>query len=69
MLPKGANSNMCFLSLKQIYDYMDHIAAEHPDVATVFSLGKTWEGRDIKALQLTRDGGEDTKPIVFVDAG
>ncbi|XP_070001571.1 carboxypeptidase B isoform X1 [Penaeus vannamei] len=56
-------------TLEEIYDYMDHIASEHPDVATVFSLGKTWEGRDIKALRLTRDGDEDTKPIVFLDAG
>ena len=32
---------------------MDGVATEHPDVASVISIGKSYEGRDTRLLKVT----------------
>ena len=31
---------------------MDGVATEHPDVASVISIGKSYEGRDMRLLKV-----------------
>ena len=35
-----------------IESMMDKMAAEFPDMIKISSIGKTWEGRDIRVLEL-----------------
>lgn len=46
---------------------MKNIAEEHSDIAETFSIGKSYEDRDLMGLKIS-SGGED-KPIVVIDAG
>jgi murein tripeptide amidase MpaA len=51
-------------------DLLHRWAGEHPNLLTIESIGKTFEGRDIWALTLTDQstGAHDTKPAYYVDA-
>lgn len=46
--------------------YLDEIAASYPSIAKVQTLGKSFEGREMKAIKLSSGSG---KPAVFVDGG
>jgi len=50
-----------------IQTYLDEVAAAHPAVATVFSYGTSFEGRDLKCIRLNRGGTR--KPLIFLDSG
>ncbi|MEM3445158.1 MAG: M14 family metallopeptidase [Thermoplasmata archaeon] len=47
-----------------------NLSAQHPDIMKVISIGKTWEGRDIWAVKLSKDvDTEDPdKPEILFDA-
>ncbi len=51
-------------------DLLHRWVAEHPTIATIASMGKSYEGRDIWQLTITNQatGAHDTKPAYFVDA-
>tara|TARA_B110000305_G_C19341106_1_gene589191 strand:- start:739 stop:885 length:147 start_codon:yes stop_codon:yes gene_type:complete len=40
------------LLLSDIESMMDQMAAEFPDMIKISTIGKTWEGRDIRVLEL-----------------
>lgn len=46
---------------------MNEIAATYPDIATVSSIGNTYEGRPISMLTISTGG--TGKPAILVDAG
>lgn len=46
---------------------MSTVAAAHPDIATVSSIGKSYEGRDISMIKISTGGSG--KPTILVDAG
>jgi predicted deacylase len=54
-------------SHKQINEFIDELAATHPAFVKTASLGKSYEGRDIRVIQITKAGAG--KPNVFVEAG
>ena len=45
-------------------------AAEYPDLCTLASIGKSYEGREIWAVTLTnsKTGSHETKPAMYIDA-
>lgn len=43
----------------EMADELDHIVADHPGIATKFSLGQSYEGRPIWALKISDDVGRD----------
>jgi carboxypeptidase T len=49
---------------------IDGVVAAHPDIAQKFSIGRSYEGRDIWAVKLTQnvDGPTDGKPEVMINA-
>ncbi|KAF9810689.1 hypothetical protein SFRURICE_021142 [Spodoptera frugiperda] len=53
----------------QVNAYMDRIALQHPDLATVVTAGKSFEGRDIKYIKISTSNFEDSsKPIYMLTA-
>ena len=59
-----------YLSYAEITDALHDIAAAHPDLVQVHSLGKSYEGRDIWLATVTRfsTGPAEEKPAFWVDA-
>ena len=49
---------------------IDSLVAAHPDIAAKFSIGQSYEGRDIWGIKLTSNVGGSTKgkPEVFINA-
>lgn len=48
---------------------IDSLVAAHPNIAAKFSMGKSYEGRDIWGIKLTQNvnGGLGNKPEVFIN--
>lgn len=42
--------------LYDIYGYLDYLAAEHPEDVFVETIGRTYEGRDIKMIKICKGG-------------
>ncbi|XP_035448911.2 carboxypeptidase B [Spodoptera frugiperda] len=54
---------------EEVNAYMDRIALQHPDLATVVTAGKSFEGRDIKYIKISTSNFEDSsKPIYMLTA-
>jgi len=53
-------------SLEDIYSWLDAQAAAHSSIASTFILGQTYEGRDLKAIKISKSN--ETKPAIFLDA-
>ncbi|XP_001856169.2 carboxypeptidase B [Culex quinquefasciatus] len=74
---KGATSGRAtvdfdhFWSTEEIYQYLDELAAEFPNLVKVETVGQTHEGRDIKSVTISTTNGQvsGTKPVIFIDAG
>ncbi|XP_077971261.1 carboxypeptidase B-like [Styela clava] len=50
--------------LEEIYEWVDDIANEYPDLVTKSILGNSYEGREIPMLTITKD---INNPVVFID--
>ncbi|NP_001036933.1 carboxypeptidase B-like isoform X2 [Bombyx mandarina] len=53
--------------LEDIYGFMDYLAKTYPSIISVKSIGKSFEGRDLKILRIS-NGKSDNK-AVFIDGG
>jgi murein tripeptide amidase MpaA len=51
--------------LDEINKFMDDIQAANPEIASVFTVGESFEGRTIKGIKITRD---DKNPAIFIEA-
>ncbi|XP_003739860.1 carboxypeptidase B [Galendromus occidentalis] len=54
-------------SYDEISAYLDAIASRYSDIATLNTIGSTYEGRQIKGLQIASGGGQ--KPVIWLDSG
>jgi len=54
-------------SVASIQAYLEEVRAAHPAVATTFSYGTSFEGRDLRCIRLNRGGTR--KPLIFLDSG
>jgi murein tripeptide amidase MpaA len=50
-----------------MYSWLDEQAAAHPEIASTFSIGSSFEGRDLKVLKISKPS-QEPKPIIWVDA-
>ncbi|XP_001654128.2 carboxypeptidase B [Aedes aegypti] len=58
-----------YWTLDEIYTFVDDLATSNPSVKS-FEIGRTPEGRPIKALTISKTGEvTKTRPVVFMDAG
>ncbi|KAG8226503.1 hypothetical protein J437_LFUL007385 [Ladona fulva] len=46
----------------EINQYLEEVAAAHPDIATLIDAGQSYEGRDMKAIKLSSGSGKRMKP-------
>ena len=51
-----------------ITNFVRCLAAEYPDKATLFNIGKSWEGRDLTLLRITNNP-RISKTSVWIDGG
>ncbi|MBI2430345.1 MAG: peptidase M14, partial [Ignavibacteriales bacterium] len=54
---------------KQLYEIMKRIEKAYPNLAKVYSIGKSVEGRDMWAMTISnsKSGNPDDKPAMYVD--
>ena len=59
-----------FLRYPELAEWIEQLAAAHPDLVTVESYGTSYEGRDLLLVTVTdaATGPHDTKPAHWVDA-
>lgn len=59
-----------FLRYAELVEWIDQLAAAHPDLVAVESYGRSFEGRDLLLVTVTdaNTGSHDTKPAHWVDA-
>ena len=67
-LDQGEVSFDKFMRYEEIQAYLSQLAADHPDIATVDTIGDTYEGRQISIIRIS-SGGDGTKPIILIDGG
>lgn len=67
----GENSTFAhFYSATEINDYLDYLSDKYADFVEVETIGKSVEGRDIRAVKISTKGKVDgQRPTIFVDAG
>ncbi|KOC69482.1 Carboxypeptidase B [Habropoda laboriosa] len=51
----------------EVDDYLNYITRTHGDIASLITIGNSYEGRSMKVLKLS-NGGRN-KPAIFIDAG
>ncbi|CAG9564612.1 unnamed protein product [Danaus chrysippus] len=53
--------------LEDIHGFMDYLAKTYPKIVSVNSIGKSYEGRDLKVLRIS--DGKPSNKAVFIDGG
>ena len=51
------------VSYKKMKDELDFLAKEYSDIVEEHVIGKSVEGRDIKALKITEDANKERKKL------
>ncbi|XP_075413847.1 carboxypeptidase A1 isoform X2 [Tenrec ecaudatus] len=54
-------------TLEEIYNFMDMLVAENPNLVSKHEIGKTYEGRPIYVLKFSTGG--DKRPAFWIDTG
>ncbi|KAK5642673.1 hypothetical protein RI129_008840 [Pyrocoelia pectoralis] len=52
----------------EIQEYLTYLSVEYPKLAYLTHYGVSYENRNLSAIHITT-GGEEPKPIIFIDAG
>jgi len=59
-----------YYATKYQHAHLDALASRHPDKAETFSIGKSYEGRDLKVIRISNNlASSDNKPMIWVDGG
>merc|ERR1740124_880076 len=59
-----------YYAMKYMHSHLDAVVARHPDQAETFSIGQSYEGRDMKVIRISNDlANADSKPMIWVDGG
>ncbi|CAK1555706.1 unnamed protein product [Leptosia nina] len=53
--------------IEDIYGFLDYLAKTYPAIISVRSIGKSYEGRDLKVLRISN--GQPSNRAVFIDGG
>lgn len=69
--PFGSINFENYWSLEEIYDFMDELEAQYPEITEVERMGRTAGGVEIRGLRITSEEhlGQETLPVIFVTAG
>jgi len=70
---KSGMSWKSYHSFKTISDYIDCLASKYPDITEMFTIGSSYEGKDLKVLKVGnldgKAGGRGKKKAVWIDGG
>ncbi|XP_037934056.1 carboxypeptidase B [Teleopsis dalmanni] len=58
-----------FQRFDDINAYLDQLAKSYPSRVSVKTVGKSYEGRNMKTITITNGDGVQNKKVIFVDAG
>lgn len=59
-----------FWTLDKIYEYMEYLSLEYPNLVRLLDYGRTHENRPIKVITISTSGQiSGSHPIVLIDAG
>jgi len=67
-LGKGRISFAKYNRHGEINDYIDQLSQDHSDIVAVETIGKSYEGRDLKVIKISSNPSAK-KPVIFIDAG
>ncbi len=58
-----------YLKHGELTAFLKELCDKYPDMASMYSIGKTWQGRDIWCIEVTnkKTGAASEKPAVYVD--
>lgn len=57
-----------YARVSEMHTFLDEMAARHPNLAEVFVIGTTYEGRQIKGIKIGETNAQD-KPVIWIHAG
>ena len=60
------NGFPCYRTVAGTYATGEDIAKDYPTIAEWNSIGKSFQGRDINVLKLTKNNGITNKPVLFM---
>lgn len=58
-----------YQSVDSIYNFISKIEKSNPRIASVVTIGKSFENRSIKMIRLGFNHKSKTKPVIWIDAG
>ena len=58
-----------YLKYDELTEFMKEIASNYSDLCEMYSIGKTWQGRDIWCMEVTnkKTGKASEKPALYID--
>lgn len=61
----------CYHSYAEVTQFLRDAAAQHPRLASLSSMGRSYQGRDLWVLTITdaSTGTPENKPAIFIDGG
>ncbi|XP_044733186.1 carboxypeptidase B-like [Chrysoperla carnea] len=54
---------------ENVQAYLDRLALQYPQLMDMFSIGNTYEGRNITVARITNQKIRHRKPVILIDAG
>lgn len=57
-----------YYRVNEINSFLDDLAVKYPSLVTVRTVGQSYENRPIKAITISKSGGQNKK-LILVDAG
>ncbi|XP_037959652.1 zinc carboxypeptidase A 1 [Teleopsis dalmanni] len=58
-----------YYQLDDTYKWLQSLAVEYPGVVTLIEGGKTYQGRSILGVKISKNNGGKQKPGIFIEAG
>lgn len=66
--PRGAGVDPQYLDPTEVEAFLNQVAADHPDITRVFSVGTTIQGRDIWAIEISdQPGTDEDEPSILLN--
>lgn len=58
-----------YYTFDEVMDWFDELCAANSDIATVSTIGKSFEGRDLKMVKISKPGSPANKNSILIDGG
>ena len=55
--------------LQKIHDFLAAIQSKYPSIAATESIGKSYQGKDLRIIRIGVNQASKTKPVIFMESG